>query len=155
MFGRRTAQIFALGAFALATALVGCDAYDSSLLHGSFPTPVRDAGTHDGGQIDLDSGAAEDGGMEVCVPQPEICNGLDDDCDGKTDEETQAYCESVVVNAKTQCVPYNGGAACVKLGACLTGYDDCDGRPENGCEKPYCDCNDCGDAGEDTDAGQL
>ena len=85
MFGRRIAPIPALAAFALASALVGCDAYDSSLLHGSFPAPARDAGARDSGLTELDSGT-DDGGMEVCVPQPEICNAVDDDCDGKTDE---------------------------------------------------------------------
>ena len=36
--------------------------------------------------------------------------------------------------------------------ACHEGFADCDGKPQNGCEKPFCECNDCADAGSDTTA---
>ena len=41
-----------------------------------------------------------------CVPQAEICNGKDDDCDGKIDEDTDVPCG-------------------VNLGVCTTGVEHC------------------------------
>ncbi len=40
----------------------------------------------DGGSVD----AAQDGSRPSCSPNPEICNGRDDDCDGESDEEPEA-----------------------------------------------------------------
>jgi hypothetical protein len=131
---------------------IGCDAYDPGLLRLSSTSPPSDAGRDSGA---LDAGA-DDGGGEACVEQQEVCNAIDDDCDGAIDEDTLEYCQSIIVNAETKCVPVSTEgmpqAACVQL-RCLDGFDDCDGKPQNGCEKPFCACNDCGDAGEDTDAG--
>jgi hypothetical protein len=56
-------------------------------------TPVREAGTQDaasadagrdGGGSDARVDASSDGGM--CMPEPEQCNQLDDDCDGRIDD---------------------------------------------------------------------
>jgi hypothetical protein len=49
-------------------------------------TMSADSGTHDaGGDGVSDAGQTDsDSGMQ-CVPQTELCNGLDDDCDGKAD----------------------------------------------------------------------
>jgi hypothetical protein len=152
MFGDRliASTLRALGAIAL---LAACDAYDSSLVKLPENTAPKDAGRDSGAS---DGGTRQDGGQDACVAQPEACNAIDDDCDGNTDEDTLGYCQSIIVNAETKCVPVTTEgmpeAACVQL-RCLAGFDDCDGKPQNGCEKPFCACNDCGDAGEDTDGG--
>ena len=85
----------------------------------------------------------------VCVRANEICNGVDDDCDGMVDEmaAVQLDCESRVVHADTVCQ----SGYCLRI-SCLTGYYNCDGRPENGCESD-CPCgSSCTDGGHD-DAG--
>jgi hypothetical protein len=130
-----------------------CDAYDSSLLRAPNPSkpPAPDSGARP--PSDADAGEGEDAGAQPCVAKSaEICNGKDDDCDGKTDENTQAYCESIILNAETQCAPVGDHAACVKL-YCHDGFFDCDGKPQNGCEKPFCACHDCTDAGRESDGG--
>jgi hypothetical protein len=48
---------------------------------GSDAGPRRDGGT----EPDTDAGPL-DGGFDACFPT-ETCNGLDDDCDGETDED--------------------------------------------------------------------
>jgi hypothetical protein len=117
-----------------------CQVYDPELTSGppSNFTPdamvLPDAGKHD---------------ARVCTPAIEICNGADDDCDGVIDEmaATQLDCESRVVHADTVCQ----SGYCLRI-SCLTGYYNCDGRPENGCESA-CPCGStCNDGGLD-DAG--
>jgi len=87
---------------------------------------------------------AADGSAYICsadegVPQAEICNGIDDDCDGVVDNG--AVCPSVP-NATNTCV----GGQCRY--ACLEGFADCDGDPANGCEQAVSsdplNCGGCG-----------
>ena len=82
-------------------------------------------------------------GSLVCVPNtapgPEVCDGLDNDCDGQVDEDFNFQtdpnncggCGNVCVfpNATAQCV--NGACS---IAACAPGFADCDGNPANGCE---------------------
>jgi Notch-like protein len=79
-------------------------------------------------------------GSLTCVPntqpnqQSELCNTLDDDCDGQTDE----------MNPNTACTTQNPSAQNVQTWACSSGscgittcgsgYADIDGAPANGCE---------------------
>src|SRR5262249_7800467 len=98
-----------------------------------------------------------DAGADACVPQPESCNGRDDDCDGvidngfnlNTDRNNCGMCnhQCLYPNAIGECV----GGQC-RLGACNFGYGDADHDPSNGCEClqtnggfEICDCidNDC------------
>ena len=145
----------------LALALVGCDAYKASLLRAPGSARAKDAGLRmEGGPIGdaaMDAGRRRDGALpDACMPALEACNRVDDDCDGKTDEDTQAACESVVLNAETDCVPFGKTAASCLLLQCRPGFEDCDGNPANGCE-PYCTCHDCADAGDggsEIDAGR-
>jgi hypothetical protein len=63
---------------------------------GDGSTGARDSG---GGYIgygdsgDGDGGAGSDGGAATCVPAAEICNGLDDDCDGAVDDDDACPCD--------------------------------------------------------------
>ncbi|HJZ85143.1 MAG TPA: MopE-related protein [Polyangia bacterium] len=80
-----------------------------------------------------------DAGADACVPQPESCNGRDDDCDGvidngfnlNTDRNNCGMCnhQCLYPNAIGECV----GGQC-RLGACNFGYGDADHDPSNGCE---------------------
>ncbi|HEX7481277.1 MAG TPA: hypothetical protein VF331_25975 [Polyangiales bacterium] len=131
-----------------------CNVYDTSILN-RFTTnePKTDAGTKPG--KDASTPAADaggtDGGSMMCVPTAEICNKLDDDCNGIVDDPAaaQADCEKRVKHATTTCQR----GVCVKI-SCDPGYYNCDGDPSNGCE-PICNCQPCpvDDAGTGSDSG--
>ena len=119
------------------------------------------------GRLDLDGDP--DNGCEVgCVPAPEQCNGRDDDCDGRVDEDFDLTTDAARCGACDHACAFPGAAAlCVDgacaLGACLAGLADQNGDPADGCEyacvptlggREACDAidNDCdGDTDEDTD----
>jgi len=139
-------------------ALVGCHVYDSGAIEpqrGTAGSAPQDGGLGQGGA----GGSDEDGGSAgtgaSCVGRgPETCNLLDDDCDGDTDEDTEALCAMSIPNVATaECVEIRNQARCVQSG-CKEGFFNCDGNPSNGCE-PYCMCHVCPDedAGADPDGG--
>ncbi|MGK0360977.1 MAG: Notch-like protein, partial [Bradymonadia bacterium] len=88
---------------------------------------------------------AEDGAGVVCrgdaiMPQPETCNGADDDCDGETDEIFADLGEACAVglgvcetNGERVCAPDGAGTVCdarpapAGSEACNSADDDCDG----------------------------
>jgi hypothetical protein len=122
------------------------------------PTPGTCTGTTGGNCNNIDAGIescgrgeclafmprCSGGEQQVCVPgtpDPEICNGVDDDCDGDVDDGFDLFSD---VNNCGAC-----GSACPGIGApnttvechaalcqliCDDGYKDCDGFPNNGCE---------------------
>ncbi len=109
-------------------------------------------GSGGGGTGGTDAGG--DGGRDAgrdsaaCQAAPETCNGRDDDCDGRVDENGSIWCEeNVIRHAPAVCSPSGNMALCFSSGPCEVGYDSCDGDPANGCEAPECDCNPCDDAG--------
>lgn len=108
-----------------------CDVYDKSLAYSNGGT---------------DGGAAGSG--DACTPQPEMCNGSDDDCDGTTDEAEAVTndCAFKVLHSSSTCTT----GLCVKIGECETGYFNCDGLPNNGCEATCCGngCDEDAGAGE-------
>lgn len=132
------------------------------------PGPLLDGGGMDAGRLDAgrpDAGASvDDGGREdvdaaacfenpdpgdVSCPEvcPEVCNGKDDDCDGRTDE----------VPAQASCRLPNARAACASgfcaLNACEDGFMSCDGLPQTGCEVDIAgDPANCGGCGNDCGA---
>ncbi len=103
-------------------------------------------------------------------PLPERCNGLDDDCDGRADEDTAdeappcAQQAGVCAGARRRCGGAAGWAECDAAalaahaalyvrdegGAHCDGVDnDCDGRTDEGCECRPGESRACGtDAGE-------
>ena len=128
-----------LSATVVSLLLAGCSTVDTGLL-GSAPDAGRGGGGG-GTQVGPDGGG--DGGPAVCTPATELCNGVDDDCDGVVDgAAADVDCEGRVVNSVTFC----DRAVCVPV-KCNAGYAQCDGDPGNGCE-PECECDDsCEDAG--------
>lgn len=78
--------------------------------------------------------------LDACVPQVEVCNERDDDCDGVVDEAdaVQLACQMQIVHSNTVCK----SGRCVRI-SCLDGYYTCDGLNENGCESACLCSNPC------------
>ncbi|HVR61250.1 MAG TPA: MopE-related protein, partial [Polyangia bacterium] len=74
------------------------------------------------------------------LPKPEVCDGIDNDCNGKVDDVTATAGGDVgnCGGCNIRCTaPANSVAACVKGGcttACSPGWVDTDHNPDNGCE---------------------
>jgi len=51
------------------------------------PSPVAMVGGGQDGMNDPGDGGPLDQAVDACVPRPEECNGIDDDCDGLGDED--------------------------------------------------------------------
>jgi hypothetical protein len=136
---------------AVAAALVSCDVNEYCVTCAVDDGGIgsdggsRDGGDDDGGAGDDDGGTAADG-REPCVPSGvEICDGLDNDCDGNSDEstvaaplpDTGAACGStmgvctpgtrVCVDGELQCSGIEGGPE-----TCNDIDDDCDGTADDG-----------------------
>ena len=128
--------------------VAGCDLRQLALT-GDAGGSQRDAaggfggngGTGGMGGIDAPRPDASitDSGPDACVPMAEVCNGIDDDCDGvidngfdlNTDPNNCGMCghQCLFPNATALCV----GGQCA-LGTCAFGYGDADHNPANGCE---------------------
>ncbi len=99
----------------------------------------------DNGWFDA-NGLYQDGCEYACVPTSggvEACDGTDNDCDARTDEDFDfqrdprhcGFCGHACPE------PPHARALCHQascLYACVEGFYDVDGDPENGCESPTC-----------------
>jgi hypothetical protein len=99
-----------------------------------------DGGGHGGGGRDAHGdGFGTDAMPDACVPQAEICNGLDDDCDGVIDNGFDLNNDvDNCGSCNNRCLYANGVGECrggtCHLASCAFGYGDADHDPANGCE---------------------
>ena len=137
---------------ALMFSLIGCNAYDAKLLMQSDMAEQAQGAAGSG--LPASATADDDAGKappptKLCQPNPEagsgcremcpeICNGKDDDCDGRSDE---GAAEDVCSVQHAQGVCLTGTCYIAK---CLDGARDCDQNPANGCEIGNNDAKHCG-----------
>jgi hypothetical protein len=94
---------------------------------------------HGGTTICDQSGTAFGPCSGQVTPSAEVCDGLDNNCDGQVDNLAPNACGTLP----------NGAAACINgacmLSQCSFGFADCDGNPSNGCEvNTTSDIRNCG-----------
>ena len=92
------------------------------------------------GAFDLD-GDPSNGCEGRCAAEPgdEICDGEDNDCDGRVDETTDTRVDITNCGScGTECQYLNGEATCddgvCRLARCQPGFGNLDGDTDNGCE---------------------
>ena len=108
----------------------------------------------------VDSGAVITDGSGGCAPVEEVCNGEDDDCDGRTDEGTLNDCGHCGATPREVCNGQDddcdleideevtnacGGCGLAPAEVCNDEDDDCDGTVDEGV------LNDCGACGPPPD----
>jgi hypothetical protein len=103
---------------------------------GDVAPPDRDA------QVPPECAELAGGCSPIC---PEVCNALDDDCDGDADERA-ADADCAAPNATSVC----DQGTCL-LVECLDEHRDCDTDPMTGCEVAIDDPNHCGTCGNACD----
>jgi hypothetical protein len=96
-----------------------------------------------------------------CVPMPEICNGLDDDCNLVADEGFDLTMDEMNCGRCGNACNFANGMGECRMGVCAVtgcdrGFDDCNMDAADGCEvdleNDEMNCNMCGNV---CDAGRM
>ena len=84
---------------------------------------------------------------------PEICDGYDNNCDGRTDELFNLNTDiNNCGDCNKKCINEHGSTSCADgtcRPICDQGWGDCDSNPTNGCESPLASATYCGACLED------
>ncbi len=103
---------------------------------------VCQLGACESGYLDLDGNPANGCEYGPCfrtMPDTEVCDGVDNNCNGMTDEGVDRMMDPMNCGAcGFVCRIPNGTAGCAMgrctVASCATGFRDIDGDPTNGCE---------------------
>lgn len=88
----------------------------------------------------------------TCSPVEERCNGMDDDCDGQSDEGFDLQTDPINCGAcMNACSVPNATVACTAGSCgvvdCRAGFGDCNGDTADGCENNLASADHCGACG--------
>jgi MYXO-CTERM domain-containing protein len=137
-----------------------CDSVIDNGVAGATCDPVYDASVYPGDRSHLPckQGVTQctQDGQSICVgavgPSPEVCNGVDDDCDGSVDETAGVGPDSIAGSANPNPPPaVNIGDACGQSEGicepgtyqCVLGTVVCQGQTDPVAEECDCQDNDC------------
>ncbi len=129
---------------------------------GPIDAGPPDAGPIDAGPIDagpIDAGPPDagpvDAGIDACFPSSEVCNGLDDDCNGTIDDGFNLATDVLNCGACGHACNFQNSTGTCRFGvcrvsACSMGFSDCNRNGDDGCEVDLVNdrtsCGFCGNA---------
>ncbi len=94
-------------------------------------------------------GDCDDSRADIFEGAPELCDTVDNDCDGDADEGFDLSTDPVNCGAcGVICSPDNAAGSCAEgvcgVDECEDGWNDCNADPSDGCERADADLNECG-----------
>jgi len=126
-----------------------CDGDDNDEVDADADQHLLPTSTCEGGPLPKDD--CDDNDLSVHPAATDVCNDVDDDCDGESDEResANAACQARAPGATAAC-GYGGAQVLANrcfLTSCDRGAGDCDGQASNGCETDLTTETDCGGCG--------